>query len=90
MATRGSPYLTIDKFPHAVVNKKFPLLSVVWYLFNVLSGNGHQTRGSNGNALIITTTGNVFVTTFGNQTIFGLCHASLNLLNSMKAIYRKL
>ena len=34
---------------------------MVWYLFSVVSGNRHQTTGSNGNALGITTTGNVFV-----------------------------
>ena len=51
----------MDTFLHAVVNKKFPLLSLVWYLFNVVSGNRHQTKGSNGNVLSITTTGNVFV-----------------------------
>ena len=41
---------------------KFPLLSLIWYLFNVVSGNRHLTRGSNGNPLSFTTTGNVFVT----------------------------
>ena len=37
-------------------------LSLVWYLFNVVSGNRYLTRGSSGNALTVTTTGNVFVT----------------------------
>ena len=46
---------------HAVVKNKFPLLSLIWYLFKVVSGNRYQTRGSNGNALSITTTGDIFV-----------------------------
>ena len=64
MVTRESPYLTTDIFLHAVVNKKCPLLYLIWYLLNVMSGNRQQTRGSNGNALCTTatTTGNVFVT----------------------------
>ena len=46
-----------DILLHAVVKKKFLLLSLVGYLFKVVSGN----RGSNGNALCITTTGNILV-----------------------------
>ena len=61
MVTRDSPYLTIDIFLHLVVKKKFPLLSLVWWLVNVVSNNRHLTRGSNGNVLSITTTGNALV-----------------------------
>ena len=61
MVTRDSPYLTTDILLHAVVKMKFPLLSLVWYLFNVVSGNRHQTRGSSENVLSSTTTGNVLV-----------------------------
>ena len=54
-------------------------------------GNRHQVSG---NALAIFATGDVFVvgwgTTFSSQTIFGLCHNSLNSLNSEKVIWRKL
>ena len=39
----------------------FPLLSLGWYLFAVVSHNGHLTRGSNGNAHSITMNGNVAV-----------------------------
>ena len=55
MVTRDSPYLTIDIFLNAVVKEKIPLLSPVWYLFNVVSGNRHQTRGGNEDAFCITT-----------------------------------
>ena len=48
VVTRDSPYLTTDIFLHAVVKMKFPLLSLVWYLFNVVSGNRFLTRGSKG------------------------------------------
>ena len=44
-----------------VVKRKFPLLSLGWYLFNVVIGNRHQTRGSNENVLSIATSGNDFV-----------------------------
>ena len=37
----------------------FLLLSVSWYPFRVESGNKHLPRGSNENALCITTTGSV-------------------------------
>ena len=45
MATRYTPYLTIDILFHAVVKKKFPLRSLAWYLFEVVSGNRYVTRG---------------------------------------------
>ena len=51
MVTRDPPYLTIGTFLDVVVKIKIALLSLVWYL----------PRGSNGNTLCITTTGNVFV-----------------------------
>ena len=61
MVTRDSPHLTTDIFLHAVVKNELPLLFRVWYLFNRVSGNRHQTKGTNGNPLSITATGNVFV-----------------------------
>ena len=86
MVTRDSPYLTTDIFLHTVEKKKFPLLSLVRYLFKVVSGNRYVTRGSNGNTVSITMTGCQMGTTSGNQTSFGFCHDSLNSLNSVKAI----
>ena len=59
MVTRDSPYLTTDIFLHAVVKQKFPLPSLVSYLFKVVIGNRYVTRGSNGNILSITLTSNV-------------------------------
>ena len=41
--------------------KKFALLSLVWNLFNVMNDNIYQTRGSKGNSLSITTSGDVIV-----------------------------
>ena len=40
---------------------KISLLSLVWYLFIVLSYNRYLPRGSNGNTLCITSTGNIFI-----------------------------
>ena len=48
--------------PRCSGKKIFPLLSLGWYLFTMVSHNGYLTRGSNGNALSITTNGNVSVT----------------------------
>ena len=59
MVTRDTSYLTIYCFD-VVVKGKFPLLSLVCYLFNVVSGNRSLSRASNGNSLSITTPGNVF------------------------------
>ena len=61
MVTRDILYLTIDTLLEVVVKKNFPLLSVGWCLFRVVSGNGYLPRDSNENALYITSTGNVFV-----------------------------
>ena len=61
MTTRDIPHLTIVTFLDAVVKNNFPLLSVVWYLFRVVSGNRYLPRGSNENTLCITSTGNVSV-----------------------------
>ena len=61
MVTRNTPYLTTDIFLDVVVKKKFLLLSPVRYLFKVVSGNRHLTKGNNGNMLNITITGNVSV-----------------------------
>ena len=54
-------HLTIDTFPDVVVKNDFPLLSVGWYLFRVVTGNRYLPRGSNKNALYITSTSNVSV-----------------------------
>ena len=62
MGTRDTPYLTIDIFLNVVEKQKFPLLSLVWYLFNMVSGNRYLTIGNNGNGLSITTIAIVFVT----------------------------
>ena len=45
--------------PKVVVKKKFPLLSLNWYIgiFIVVSANRYVPTGSNGNALCITTIG---------------------------------
>ena len=58
IVTRGTVH-TLQQIYSFIQEKKmkFPLLSLVWYLFNMVSGNRHQTRGSNGNPL-----SNVFVT----------------------------
>ena len=61
MVTRDILYLTIDTLLIIVVKKNFPLLSVGWYLFRMMSGNRYLPRGSNENTLYITNTGNVFV-----------------------------
>ena len=61
MLTRDTLYLTIDTFLDVVEKRNFTLLSVVWYLFRVVAGNRNLLRGSNGNTLCITKTGNVFV-----------------------------
>ena len=49
MVTRDILYLTIDTFFDIVVKSNFPLLSVGWYLFRVVSGNRYLPRGSNEN-----------------------------------------
>ena len=59
MVTGYILYLTIDIVLDVVVKNDFPLLSVGWYLFIVVSGNRYLPRSSNGNALCIT--GNVSV-----------------------------
>ena len=61
MVTRDILYLTIDTLLIIVVKKNFPLLSVGWYLFRMMSGNRYLPRGSNEKTLYITNTGNVFV-----------------------------
>ena len=55
-------HLTIDTLLDVVVKNDFPLLSVGWCLFRVVSGNRNLPRGSNENVLDITGTGNVFIT----------------------------
>ena len=61
MITRDIPYLTTDTFLDVVVKTIFPLLSLGWCLFTVVSHNRYLTRGSNGNVHSITTNGNVSV-----------------------------
>ena len=63
MVTTDILYLTTDTFLDIVdlVKKNFPLLSIVWYLFRVASGNRYLPRGSNENTLCTTRTGNVYV-----------------------------
>ena len=59
MVTGDILYLTIDTFLDEVVKSDFPLLSVGWYLFRVVSSNRYLPRSSNENTLCITSTGNV-------------------------------
>ena len=61
MVTRDILHLTIATFLDVVVKKNFPLLPVDWYVFRVVTGNRYLPRGSNENALFITSTGNVSV-----------------------------
>ena len=59
MVTKDILHLTIVTFHDVVVKKNFPLLSVDWYLFRVVSGNRYLPKGSNESASYITSTGNV-------------------------------
>ena len=63
MVIRYILYLTIVTFLDVVVKRDFPLLTVGWYLFRVVSGNRYLPSGSNENALYINrpSTGNVSV-----------------------------
>ena len=61
MVTRDILYLIINTFLDIVLKSNFPLLSVGWYLFRVVSGNRYLPRDSNENTLCITNTGNVSV-----------------------------
>ena len=63
MVARDILYLIIVTFIDAVVKSNFPLLSVGWYLFRVVSDNRYLPRGSNESALCITSTANVSVAT---------------------------
>ena len=54
MATRDILYQAVDTFLNVMIKKNFPLLSVGWYLFRVVTGNRYLPRGSNENS-----TGNV-------------------------------
>ena len=53
IVTRDILYLTIDTFLDIVTKSNFPLLSVGWYLFTVMSGNRYLPRGSNGNTILL-------------------------------------
>ena len=61
MVTGDILHLTIDIFLDVVVKNDFPLLSVGWYLVRVVTGNRYLPRGSNKNALYITSNSNVSV-----------------------------
>ena len=78
MVTTDILYLSIDIFLDVdiVVKQNFPLLSVGWYLFRVVSGSKYLPRDSIENAPYITST--------GNHTTFGFCHDSLDSANSVK------
>ena len=61
MATRDTPCLTIDTctFLRVMVKKNF--ITISGLVITVVSGNRYLSKSSNGNALCITTPGNVFV-----------------------------
>ena len=61
LVTRDTPQLTIGTFQDVVVKTIFPLLSLGWYLFTVVSHNGYLPTGINGNAFSVTAIGNVTV-----------------------------
>ena len=61
MVTGYNLHLTKDTFLDVVLKTDFPLLSVAWYLFRMVSGNRYLPRGSNEYVLYITSTGNVSV-----------------------------
>ena len=56
MVTRDILQLTKDTFPEAVVKNNFPIRSADWYLFIVVNGKRYLPKGSNENALYITST----------------------------------
>ena len=56
-----NPYLTIDMLLDVVVKKKFPLLSLGWYLLCAVSGSRCLPRDSDENTLSDTTFGNVYL-----------------------------
>ena len=62
MVTKDILYMTIDTFLDVVIKKNFRLLSTGWHLFRVVSGKRCLPRGSNENAIYMTSTGSVFVT----------------------------
>ena len=61
MVTRDTPFLRTETVLDVVVKKILPLLSLGWYLFTVVSYNRYVPKGSNRNALSVTTNGNVSV-----------------------------
>ena len=52
MVSRDSPISHQIYSFDAAVKKKFPVLSLVWYLFNVVSSNIYLIIGSNGNVFV--------------------------------------
>ena len=61
MVTRDITYLTKETFLDTVIKKKFPLPSLEWYLFSVVSNNMYLIKVVIGNALSITSTRNIFI-----------------------------
>ena len=90
MVTGYVLHLTIDTVLDVVVKNDFPLLSVRWYLFRVVSGNRYLPRSSNKNVLYITSTGNVsvarWVVPLVTIPLLDLVTIPLNSLNSGKFI----
>ena len=71
----------------------FLLLCLDRYLFSVISDNKYLPKGSKENVISTTITGNITIQitvqicrASSNYTTFGLCHDSLNLLNSVTII----
>ena len=84
----GVPFAisAIDTFLDVVVKENFPLLSVGWWLFRVVSDNRYLPRGSNAiHILLLALVMYLFPdgNTSGNHTTFGFCHDSLNSLNPL-------
>ena len=52
MVTRDILHLTIDSFLDVLVKRNFPLLTVGWHLFRVVSCNGYVPRSSTGNVFV--------------------------------------
>ena len=61
MVTRDILHLTIASYLDVVVKKTFPLVSIDWYMFRVVSGNRYLPRSSKKCILIITSTGDASV-----------------------------
>ena len=64
MVTRDILYLTIGILLAVVEKENFPLLSIGWLLFGVVTGNRYLPQGSSENTLCITITGNTPTTSW--------------------------